>query len=288
MTLSSILAPVRGDGLGAGVLDHALALGRRFDAHLDVVHCRPRPEDLLPFGVFVPASLKKEITESAGGLANEEEQRLKAHFDDYCRRHQLRVVAERPWPKDGMSVSWREETGKQAAIVGVLGRLADVVAVARPDRSRNLGLNTLEAALLETGRPVLLCPPKPVSGPLGVKVAVAWNGSAESARAVATTLPILASADQVFLLSVATGSGTALGPETLRDHLSDHAIEAEISSFNAKGSEVGQALLQATKDAGADLLIMGAYGQSRRRELVMGGVTQHVIDHADLPILLCH
>ncbi|MDJ0943207.1 MAG: universal stress protein [Kiloniellales bacterium] len=288
MTLHTILVPVRGDGLGEGVLNHALALGRRFDAHLDIVHCRPNPEDLLPFGVFVPAALKQEITASAGSLANEEEQRVKTLFEDYCRRHQLTVVTARPWPRDRMSVSWREETGKQAAIVGVLGRLADVVVVAQPDHSRNLGLNTLEAALLESGRPVLLCPPKPLAGPLGAHVAVAWNGSTEAARAIAATLPVLAAADKVTLLAVSTGTKEALAPAAVRDYLSDHGIVAEVRSQTARGSEVGQALLLATREAGADLLLMGAYGQSRRRELIMGGVTQHVIDESDLPVLLCH
>ena len=288
MTLKTILVPVRGDGLGEGVLNHALALGQRFDAHLDVVHCRPKPEDLLPFGVFVPSALKKEITASAGSLANEEEQRVKTLFEDYCKRHQLAVVAERPWPAEQMSVSWREETGKQAEIVGVLGRLADVVAVAQPDYTRNLGLNTLEAALLETGRSVLLCPATPVSGPLGTHIAVAWNGSTESARAIAATLPILAAAETVTLLSVTTGSKEALAPAAIKDYLSDHGIKAEARSQNARGTEVGQTLLRTAKEVGADLLLMGAYGQSRRRELVMGGVTQHVIDDSDLPVLLCH
>ena len=288
MTLQTILVPVRGDGLGEGVLNHALALGRRFHAHLDIVHCRPNPEDLLPFGVFVPAALKQEITASAGGLANEEEQRVKALFEDYCQRHQLAVVTERPWPKDRMSVSWREETGKQATIVGVLGRLADVVAVAQPDYSRNLGLNTLEAALLETGRPVLLCPDKPLTGPLGAHIAVAWNGTTESARAIAATLPILAAAETVTLLSVTTGSKETLAPPAIQDYLSDHGITAAIRGQSARGSEVGQALIRMAKECGADLLLMGAYGQSRRRELVMGGVTQHVIDESDLPVLLCH
>ena len=288
MTLHTILVPVRGDGLGEGVLNHALALGRRFDAHLDVVHCRPNPEDLLPFGVFVPAALREKIAASAGGLANEEEQRVKAHFEDYCQRHQLAVVTARPWPKDSVSISWREETGKQAAIVGVLGRLADVVAVAQPDHARNLGLNTLEAALLESGRPVLLCPPTPLSGPLGAHIAIAWNGSTEATRAIAATLPTLAAADKVTLLSVATGAKEDLPPAAVKDYLSDHGIAAELRSEAARGSEVGQALLLAAKDAGADLLLMGAYGQSRRRELIMGGVTQHVIDKSDLPVLLCH
>lgn len=287
MSIRCILVPVRGDGKGEGVLDHALAFGRRFDAHIDVVHCRPRPEDLLPFGVFVPNMLRNSIISSAGTLADEEEQRLKALFDEYCQRHDLPVVDERPWPEDGISISWREKTGKQAEIVGLHGRLADVIAIAQPDYERGIGLNTLEAALLETGKLVLMCPPNAVQR-VGTHVALAWNASAEGARAVTAALPILKAADTVTILSVSDDSEVALGPQDLRDHLASHRIEARIERKTAKATAVGDSLLGTAASVGADLLLMGAYGQSRRRELVMGGVTQHVIDHAEMPVLLMH
>lgn len=287
MTISTILVPVRGDGKGEGVLDHALALGRRYHAHLDVVHCRPRPEDMLPFGVSVPAVLKKDILASAATLADQEERNVKELFEAYCQRNDLVLVDQRPWPDDRISVSWREKTGKQAAVVGLQGRLADLIAVAQPDRDRTLGLNTLEAALLETGRLVLMCPSQP-AGTLGLHVAVAWNGSAESARAVGAGLSILKAAEKVILLSMSDGEKPALGPEQLADYLLNHGIEAAIESHKSRATAVGNTLLEATKSAGADVLLMGAYGQSRRRELVLGGVTQHVVDHADIPILMAH
>lgn len=287
MTLQTILVPVRGDGLGEGVLNHALALARRSDAHLDVVHCRPHPEDLLPYGVYVPTSIKKEITASAGGLANAEEQRVRSIFDDYCRHHQVKEVEGRPWPVGEVSLSWREETGKQADIVGQLGRLADLVAVARPDHRRKLGHNTLEAALLETGKAVLVCPPVPVSS-VGSHVALAWNGSTEAARAVTAAMAILTGAEQVTVLSVETGAKEPLGAEALRDYLGDHDIRVSILTPSAKSHGVGQALLGAAAQAGADLLLMGAYGQSRWRELVLGGVTQFIVEHSNMPVVLGH
>src|ERR687898_3429327 len=95
MTLRTILVPVRGDGKGEGVLDHALALGRRFNAHLEVVHCRQRPQDMLPFAGMVPTSLRQQVVSSATSLADEEERRVKALFEDYCRREEIAVV-DRP------------------------------------------------------------------------------------------------------------------------------------------------------------------------------------------------
>lgn len=290
MTIRRILVPVRGDGKGEGVLDHAVALARRFAAHVDVLHCRARPEDMLPFGVSVPAILRKNILASAGTVADQEERKVRDLFDAYCERQELTVVegvGGPPGPEDRVSLSWREESGKQAAVIALYGRLADLIAVAQPDRERNLGLNTLEAALLETGKPVLLCPPKPVET-VGAHIAVAWNASAEAARAVTIGLPVLAAADSVTVVALSDGAEKPLGPEALKDYLAGHGIAAEVETEKSKANAVGGALLKIAKGRGADLLLMGAYGQSRRRELVMGGVTQHIIDHADLPVLLTH
>lgn len=296
MTIRGILVPVRGDGKGEGVLDHAVSLARRFKAHVDVLHCRPRPEDMLPFGVSVPAILRKNILASAGTVADQEEHQVKDLFDAYCERNDLTVVAGvegPPWPDDRVSLSWREESGKQAAVVAVHGRLADLIAVAQPDRERNLGLNTLEAALLETGKPVLLCPPQLVEPgqpveTCGSHIAVAWNGSSEAARAVTIGLPLLAAAESVTILALSDGAQKPLGPEALKAYLAGHGIAAGVETQKSKAKAVGGALLKIARGSGADLLLMGAFGQSRRRELVMGGVTQHIIDHADLPVLLTH
>jgi nucleotide-binding universal stress UspA family protein len=299
MTIRRILVPVRGDGKGEGVLDYAVLLARRFKAHVDVLHCRPRPEDMLPFGVSVPAMLRKNILASAGSVADQEERQVRDLFDAYCERNDLTVVGGPPGPDDRVSLSWREASGKQAAVIAVHGRLADLIAVAQPDRERNLGLNTLEAALLETGKLVLLCPPQPPQpagpaqeigavGAVGGHIAVAWNGSSEAARAVTIGLPVLAAAERVTIVALSDGVQKPLGPEALEDYLASHGIAAGVETEKTKATAVGGALLKIARGCAADLLLMGAYGQSRRRELIMGGVTQHIIDHADLPVLLTH
>ena len=284
--LRTILILVRGDGKGEGVLDHALALGRRFNAHLEVIHCRQRPQDMLPYAGNVPSPLRQQVLASATSLADEEERRVRAMFEDYCRRAELALVEKpREAPRDRSSASWSEATGQQAAVVAVRGRLVDVIAVAQPDHRLGIGFNTFEAALLETGRLVLLCPPLPVKE-IGRHVAIAWSGTVEAASAVAAAMPILTAADRVSVLTALTGTAFELGPEALRDHLASHGVDAGIRTFEAKPTAVAQGLLATAKEAGADVLLMGAYGHNRRRELVMGGVTKYITDHADLPVLL--
>ncbi len=285
MTIRTILVPVRGDDRGEGLLGHALALGRRSNAHIEVVHCRARPEDMLPFGVFLPASMREQIKTAAGSMADVEEDKLRPLFDAYAKTHGVEVVESPPWPQDRASMSWRERTGKQPNIIAVYGRLADVIAVPRPDRSQNFGVNTLEAALFSTGRPVLMCPPG-AAGTVGEHAAIAWNGSAEAARAVALAMPALIGAGKVTILSIGSEAAADMGPDMLAAHLASHGIEAGV--IERDGGKVAQTVLSECGNCGADLLVMGAYGQSRQLEMVMGGVTQHVVDNARLPILMSH
>jgi len=287
MTVRTILVPVRGDGKGEGVLDHALSLAKRHNAHLEILHCRAKPEDMIPYGVPIPASLRKSLTSSASALADETESQIRKLFDDYCAKRGIPEVDTFPWPMDQVSASWREATGKQANVIGVRGRLVDLIAVAKPDRDQNLGLNTLQAALLESGKLVLMCPPKPV-GDLGAKVAVAWNGSGEAAKALTAALPLLRKADSVVLLASAD-SKLPVSAEEAKIYLEIHGVTCTTQSFKRNSSSVvAQVLLEGARKAGADCLLMGAYGQSRQRELIMGGVTQYVVDHTDLPILFMH
>ena len=283
--MRTIMVPVRGDDRGEGLLDHALALTHRRDAHIEVVHCRAQPEDMLPYGVFLPASLREQITSAAGNMADTEEGKLRALFEEYASRHDLKVVENPPWPTDVPSISWRERTGKQPNIIAVHGRLVDLVVVPRPDRARNFGLNTLESALFSTGKPVLMCPPGSADT-LGEHVAVAWNGSAEAARAVALAMPVLTGAAKVTVISVGAGEDSQIGPDALSAYLGSHGIDAQVVTHGE--GRIAQTLLSSAAEQGADLLVMGAYGQSRQLEMVMGGVTQHIVDHAELPVYMSH
>lgn len=287
MTVRNILVPVRGDGKHEGLLNHALAFAKRFNAHIDVVHCRPRPEDMMPFGVVVPESVREQLASSGAISATEDEKKLRGAFDFYCERNCLPIVARDAAPPDKVSVSWREEAGKQPSVVARLGRLTDVIVLAKPDPHRNFGYGTLETGLFETGHIVLMCPERQTS-PIGDHIAVGWNGGAESARAISIALPLLAAARQVTVIAIETDDTYPLAAADLQLFLESHDIEIQARMPRSDRHHVGQALLKEAAAVGADSLLIGAYGQSRLREWVMGGVTRHIIDHADLPVLMTH
>jgi nucleotide-binding universal stress UspA family protein len=284
--IRKILVPVRGDGKGDNVLAHAAALAHHHTAHIEVVHCRPRAQDLMPFGVHVPEFMRRQIVEQSYAVADQEEAGLRAELEVLTSKLDLDATGENIGKV--ATVSFTEEAGRQVDVIKKRGRLADIIAVAKPDRDRNLGHNTLKAALFHSGRPVLMCPltdtPPQV---LGANVAIAWNGSAEAARALSQCKSVLRGAQKIWILSNGSDSGTGTTVEDLSSYLGLHGIEAEVKTFSSK-KKVGTELLRVSADLGADMLVMGAYSESHERETVFGGNTQTIVDTAKMAVLLNH
>ncbi|MCC0017296.1 MAG: universal stress protein [Rhodobiaceae bacterium] len=284
--IRKIMVPVRGDGKGDNVLAHAAVLAKRFDAHIEVTHCRARPDDLMPYGVAIPSFLKEQIFDSARKLAESEEAGLIDELKALAKKLGVKFSDN---PKDkGVTVSWTEEQGKQPDVIKHHGRLADLICVPQPDRSQNIGVNTLKSALFLTGRPVMMCPPTDkVPAKLGDHVAIAWNGSLEASRAVILTTEILQKASKVTILSAGEGEPHGATAQDLVEYLDVRGITANIDKFE-RGSNIGEALLAHSATVGADILVMGAYGDSHERELMFGGNTQTIVDTAKMPVILVH
>lgn len=285
MSIRNILVPVRGDGKGEQVLNAALVLARKFDAHLDVVHARIRSDDLLTFGASL-GGIRDAVKSIAETHATEEEARVKKLFQDYCRDHGVAIVTEPQSGGKGVTASWHEESGHQANVVARRGRLADIICVAQPEGQ--LGVNTFEMALMETGKPVISVPSKPVNV-LGHTIAIAWNGSAEVAGAVTTARPVVETAQRVFILSAPEAEHDEnLSAADLATYLRWHGRTSETVTLSCHPHEVGQTLLKACAEHGVDMLIMGGYAHVRRHDFRIGGVTQYVVEHAGIPVLFHH
>ncbi len=117
---------------------------------------------------------------------------------------------------------------------------------------------------------------------------VAWNGTREAARATHDALPFLTQADKVVVLGVSASGEDHIPGADLSTHLARHGVSVEIHNREANDVSVGDAILNAASDYGADLLVIGAYGHSRLRELVLGGVTRHLLRHMTIPVLMSH
>ena len=137
-------------------------------------------------------------------------------------------------------------------------------------------------------RPVIAVPFAGKFKTLGKRVLVAWNGTREAARATHDALPFLTHADKVVVLSVNASGKVHIPGADISTHLARHGVDVEIHNREGNDVSVGDAILNAVSDYGADLLVIGAYGHSRVRELVLGGVTRHLLRHMTIPVLMSH
>jgi len=282
-----LLAVVGDNDGGRAALDCALQIGRDQAAHVRVLHARNDPGLAIPMvGEGMSGAMVEEMMAVAEKEAKEREARAKALFEEYGERFRIRRLQAPSGAKE-ITAEWTVAVGNEEDVVARLGRVADLIVVGRAEGEDDpTAAATLNAALLETGRPVLVAPAKPPAS-VGRKIAIAWNGSAESARAVGAAMPLLARA-QVTILSVAEEGPAGLAAGDLAAHLAWHGVAADVRNLDATGDSVGAALLAEATRAEADLLVMGAYTHSRWRQLIWGGVTRHVLEHASIPVLLAH
>lgn len=212
--------------------------------------------------------------------------KARAAFDEACARHGA-PLALAP-PASGPTAQWEDMVGREEEAVAWRGRLSDLVVLGRPtDGTEGPSLMTLNAALMESGKPLLLAPPT-ATATIGTRITVAWNGSAEAGRAVAFALPLMKRAETVTIVSLTEDSRTASAPAgELASFLAWHGIQAQCKVVHA-GAQAGNVLLNECAATASDLLVMGAYTHSRLRQLILGGVTRHVLNHSDICCLMCH
>jgi nucleotide-binding universal stress UspA family protein len=194
----------------------------------------------------------------------------------------------------GLHGEWRLSEGVATAQVALHGRYADLLVVGQPDPDSPASTTeaVMEAALLDTGRPVLMVPYVGDFPRVGHRVLIGWNGSREAARAVHDALPLLAGAASVTVLIVDPSSGGAShGEEPGADiarHLVRHGLPVEVRRVIGAGVPAGDVLLNEAADLGADLIVMGGYGHSRIRELMLGGVTRTLLRQMTAPVFMAH
>jgi nucleotide-binding universal stress UspA family protein len=147
----------------------------------------------------------------------------------------------------------------------------------------------VESVVIESGKPVLVVPHIGVSGPVGQVALVAWKETRESARAVAAALPLLQQAERVEVATWGDPSSTRpSGPTGIETFLRRHGVRANFSHQGKESPQLGEYMLSLVDDVSADLLVMGCYGHSRARELILGGATRTILNSLTVPVLMAH
>ena len=282
--MKNLLAVV-GDGNAAPVLEAAMLAARRFDSHIVGLHSLTT-EYAVVFGGEMGFSISSEVDRTLEREGHERRDQARRLFREFMSARGV-PIGPAPPGHNGPSASWREEDGRQNAVVGLIGRVFDLILVEQPEKLASIAEATLEDALFESGRPVLMVPQRAPSK-LGEVIAIAWNGSTETALTVALGMPFLKQARHVAIVAVGPQHMPEPGPEgdELARTLERHGIDVSLRTAVGRQKPQGKSFLKEALAAGADLLLKGAYTQSRIRQMIFGGATRHIIMEANLPVLM--
>ena len=286
MAVRKLLLPLTGTAAGEAALATALQIARIWNAHVLALHVRVDSRDVAPLaGEGLSGAMIEEMMTATERESSDRAHAVRTLFEQFVARHDVTVGEPRPGAASA-TASFAAVIGREDDLVAQQARLADLTVVPHPEAGEDVSSSdALHAVLFNSGRPVLLAP-QTAPATVGTRICVAWNGTAKSASAVSAVLPWLKRAEAVRILS---GDGyQRRGPAApeLAAYLALHEVEADMVTFQPSGGVVGAGLLAAAQDFGCDLLAMGAYSHSRLRQLILGGVTRHVLERAALPVMM--
>lgn len=276
MSYRDLLVHLDGNAAGPAFMARVAEFASGQEAHLTGLHVIDIPE--IPG--YVEANIPRDVLQNHRKLFLEEAGKIESVFSDACH-------------KTALSFEWRCVEDDTVRAVIRAARCSDLVLAAggagidSADRT-----SVADQVILEGGRPVLIIPPHTALPAIGNQVVVAWNATKEAARAIHDALPILARAKAVTVVSVNPETSDEAHGEIpgadIAAHLSRHGVNTEAQSLRIDHQETGSGLLEWASEQRADLLVMGAYGHTRWRELVLGGVTAHVLRNTGIPVFMSH
>lgn len=277
MTFKNILVDVNTSELSEMRLEVAARLAQAHNAHLIGLYIFPRVQVPVYAGAAFPADLFEERERRA----EVDSEKAKARFDQ---------VADR----SGVQSEWRTERANHAVALNLHAHYADLVVLSQYDPTDfdRLVPSSADYVLLECSRPVLVVPGCGWSDAIGARVLIAWDGGREVARAVHDGMPLLGSATDVCVLSVSPESAEkpddANSNQAIREHLARHQILTRAENVVASDGAVADVILSTAEAMKADLIVMGAYGHYRLREIFLGSTTRDVLYDTIRPVIVSH
>ena len=280
----SILVHIDSAGSSTERIRIAAKLASTNEAHLTGLYVIPEPR--LPSTMHASFAFSEAMQSHMEDIRNEAT-RWKTAFTETTQKWDLQSEFR-------MEELHRTEMGTLSEIVALHARYEDLVIVGGGPAAEADGSHPeLPADLVMTsGRPVLVVPYSGSFEPIGTNVLVCWNAGREASRAVHDSLPLLRAAETVTVLSVNPDTGTGghgvIPGAGIALCLARHGVKVDVSSIDESGTSVADIILSRATEIGADLIVTGAYGHSRTREWVFGGVTASLLRHSAIPCLMSH
>jgi nucleotide-binding universal stress UspA family protein len=275
--MKNVLTPVELHSTIDSTLATALMFARRFGSYIEGMPLGPDLPDLVAFDMPVSWTVADQNTWKE--MADES----RRHFEQFMSAHNVPSHEQAP---DSLSWGWAGETSFGDSHVSSHARLFDVCVVGRPGVERgDARMATAEAVLFDSGRPILLAPPTPPKT-LGDTVVIAWNQSMETTRATALAMPVLKAATKVIVMTIPEHKVDGPTGDELAHNLRANGVAAEAVERPSKGRGHGESIIEGATALGADLLVKGAYTQSRLRQMIFGGATSYILSKSTLPVFM--
>ena len=256
-------------------LEAALQLSTKFDgAHILGVHALRTPEAILhgsPHGVT--GYFPEEIIEQQRNNIKEQAAAVQKNFKEKAEAVQV-------------SYEWREHEGREVDIVAFHARFTDLTIISQVKGKFADELEFAGSLLMESSLPILAVPNRKIPKDITKNILIAWDGSAEASRAVRGALPLLKAAEKVILLSVGLPEEGNISQDDISTHLKRHGIQPENRVIESAFPE--DVILKTGKEEEIGLIVAGAWGHSRIREMIFGGVTKSLFSNQEFPVLLSH
>jgi nucleotide-binding universal stress UspA family protein len=290
--MKTILVLIGGGERDQVVFETALAAARPLSAHLDFLHLHVGAGEAARHGStsaqFARGAGLRDALQTLDSKAQSFSEIAANNFRDFCMRWQIEICDE-PGGEQHVTASYRAETGDSLDRLTFHSRHCDLLVMGRSKQKQGLAQDTLERLVLLCGRPMLVAasaPPQRLTG----TVMVCWRESSNAARAVSAAMPILSKAKRVVFASVVERDDPSVAESTkdVARQFAWNGVATETQIIPAKGRKVAGVLSEAAETCNADLVVMGAYGQSKARQIIFGSVTEAFLRHADRPVLLMH
>ncbi len=279
-----ILVPLDGSDRSSEVLDTALIVAKRFDAHIKAVHIREQASEPFMFG-DVAASFREEYKKLGEKAVEGVVSTVKQQFTSFCERNKVKIT-KRVAAATEVSASLHILEGNPLACLEKESRLVDVVALSRPQKHRlgGMGVGELhESLMMHSGRPVLIVPPD-WGATKADHAAIGWNDSVEASRALALTLPWLVQMKKVTVL-ISKKREDSVAEVT--NYLKRHGCKVDYKVIS-NGGNAGKKMLEACNEVGAQFLVVGGFSHTRTRQRLFGGVTSHLLANTNIITVMAH
>lgn len=287
--LGQVLVLLDGSAGCESALQVGLSLSRSYNSRLEALHISfPHQASIAVLDDASGFVINESLVEKLDANSGENAKRIQDKFSSICLREKVKIVeAADSFVAGEARAVLRQITGHEGPVLATEGRIFDLIILAKPEKSQG-GIDSavLEAALFETGRPVMIVQGEKTDL-IGENIAIAWDGSREVAHSVAMSMPVIANAKSVNIFSVDSEVNHS-NSESLKDYLSCHGIDSNTVNLESNSKPVADTLLEAIHLSQSDLLIMGAFGQSPFNEFIFGGVTRTMLKLANIPIILAH